>query len=276
LVTALHRQQELTEACNQAEANLRAKSDFLATMSHEIRTPMNGVIAMTSLMLETPLTAEQCGYLETIHNSSESLLTIINDILDFSKIEAGKMKLEQRAFDLRGCVEESLDLLAPRALERNLDLVYEADDDLPAMVEGDAQRLRQVLVNVLGNAVKFTELGDIFVKIEKWCRRPTAGNSRRPAAAFFRARHRHWHPARPAGAAVPRVHAGRRFHRPQIWRHRPRLGHQPAAGGVDGRAHVGGKCAGRRFHLSFYHQRDGAGGIPVRRRTPAGRPGWRI
>jgi signal transduction histidine kinase/HPt (histidine-containing phosphotransfer) domain-containing protein len=167
LAANLHRQQELTEACNQAEANLRAKSDFLATMSHEIRTPMNGVIAMTSLMLETPLTAEQCGYLETIHNSSESLLTIINDILDFSKIEAGKMTLEQRAFDLRGCVEESLDLLAPRALEKNLDLVYAADDDLPAMVVGDAQRLRQVLVNVLGNAVKFTELGDIFVKIEK-------------------------------------------------------------------------------------------------------------
>jgi signal transduction histidine kinase/HPt (histidine-containing phosphotransfer) domain-containing protein len=168
LAVAVHRQQELAEACNTAEANLRAKSDFLATMSHEIRTPMNGVIAMTSLMLETPLTAEQCGYLETIHNSSESLLTIINDILDFSKIEAGKMTLEQRAFDLRGCVEESLDLLAPRVLEKNLDLVYTADEDLPAMVVGDAQRLRQVLVNVLGNAVKFTELGDISVKIEKF------------------------------------------------------------------------------------------------------------
>jgi signal transduction histidine kinase/HPt (histidine-containing phosphotransfer) domain-containing protein len=167
VASVLQRQQELTEACNTAEAHLRAKSDFLATMSHEIRTPMNGVIAMTSLMLETPLTAEQCGYLETIHNSSESLLTIINDILDFSKIEAGKMKLEHRAFDLRGCVEESLDLLAPRALERNLDLVYEAEEDLPAVVEGDAQRLRQVLVNLLGNAVKFTELGDIRVKIQK-------------------------------------------------------------------------------------------------------------
>jgi signal transduction histidine kinase/HPt (histidine-containing phosphotransfer) domain-containing protein len=167
LVTALHRQQELAEACNSAEANLRAKSDFLATMSHEIRTPMNGVIAMTSLMLETPLTAEQCGYLETIHNSSESLLTIINDILDFSKIEAGKMKLEQRAFDLRNCVEESLDLLAPRAVERNLDLVYEADENIPMLVEGDEQRLRQVLMNLVGNAVKFTELGNVFVKVEK-------------------------------------------------------------------------------------------------------------
>jgi signal transduction histidine kinase/HPt (histidine-containing phosphotransfer) domain-containing protein len=164
---ALQRQQELAEACNTAEANLRAKSDFLATMSHEIRTPMNGVIAMTSLMLETPLTAEQSGYLETIHNSSESLLTIINDILDFSKIDAGKMKLEHRAFDLRGCVEESLDLLVTRALEKKLDLVYEAAEDIPVMVEGDAQRLRQVLVNLLGNAVKFTEMGDILVKIEK-------------------------------------------------------------------------------------------------------------
>ena len=122
------RQQELTEAVRAAEANSRAKSDFLAAMSHEIRTPMNGVIAMASLLMETPLTPDQRGYLETIYTSSESLLTIINDILDFSKIEAGKMELDQRPFDLRACIEESLDLLAPRALEKKLDLVYEADD----------------------------------------------------------------------------------------------------------------------------------------------------
>jgi signal transduction histidine kinase/two-component SAPR family response regulator/HPt (histidine-containing phosphotransfer) domain-containing protein len=162
----IQRQQELTEAIRAAESNSRAKSDFLAAMSHEIRTPMNGVIAMSSLLMETPLTADQLGYLETIHSSSESLLTIINDILDFSKIEAGKMELEQRPFELRAAIEDALDVLAPRALEKQLDLMYEAEDIIPASVEGDVQRLRQVLVNLVGNAVKFTEKGDILVKVE--------------------------------------------------------------------------------------------------------------
>jgi signal transduction histidine kinase/HPt (histidine-containing phosphotransfer) domain-containing protein len=165
---ALQKQhQELTDACRLAEANSRAKSDFLAAMSHEIRTPMNGVIAMTSLLMETSLTADQRSYVDTIYNSSESLLKIINDILDFSKIEAGKMELERRPFDLRAVIEESFDLLATRAFEKRIDIVYEADDVIPTLVEGDAQRLRQVLVNLLGNALKFTEHGGVLLKVEK-------------------------------------------------------------------------------------------------------------
>lgn len=247
-ITALkENQRQLVFAREAALAASQAKSEFLSSMSHEIRTPMTAILGMAELLAEGELNAEQRRYIEILCNNGNALLDLINSILDLAKVESGRLTLEHVGFDLGEVVEKAAQTLAFRAHAKRLELIVSIASDVPLAILGDPLRLRQVLINLIGNAIKFTEHGEVVISVERESR---AG--RAAPLEIQRARHRNWNRAGQAACFIRRLRSGRLFDRAQIRRQRPWTRNRQAPGRVDARRGHDREHARQRQHLQLH------------------------